>query len=431
MKQSEAPSNQSVPFAINGSRTAILDSTPTGSNSASYDVGFPAITMILKSAGGLPPLGQNINQILYELSSLGRYLSSGGGYQFTSAFSTAIGGYPVGAIVPSSDGQGYWLNTTDDNTSNPEVSTATRTGWIPAFFSGVTAVTVSGSSGVTVGTLSAAREQMVLSGTITANVTVTVPAWVKKWRIVNNCSGAFTVTVKTISGTGVAISSGQSADVIGDGTNIVTDYASGAYIGQRVFVNTGTYVPTPGTKKVKVYVTGGGGGGGGCQGSSETQTISGAGGGAGGTVIHTMTISDSSNYAITVGNGGAGAVGGGAGSSGGNSSFGGVVTAGGGSGASWVSSGITAGGAGGAAVTSVGIILQGGMGGDGQSASEFFIFTGNGGASFWGGGGRAGGKGGYAGTSYGSGGGGAYDASGSRYNGGAGAKGVVFIEEYA
>jgi hypothetical protein len=51
----------------------LLSTTPAGSNQASYDVGFPAITMPLKSAGGLPPKGQDMNQILYELSSIGRW----------------------------------------------------------------------------------------------------------------------------------------------------------------------------------------------------------------------------------------------------------------------------------------------------------------------------------------------------------------------
>jgi hypothetical protein len=73
MNRTDAPKKQPVPFSVNGPREDLLSTTPAGSNQASYDVGFPAITMLLKSAGGLPPKGQDMNQILYELSSIGRW----------------------------------------------------------------------------------------------------------------------------------------------------------------------------------------------------------------------------------------------------------------------------------------------------------------------------------------------------------------------
>jgi hypothetical protein len=77
MNRTDAPKKQPVPFSVNGPREDLLSTTPAGSNQASYDVGFPAITMLLKSAGGLPPKGQDMNQILYELSSIGRWFSAG------------------------------------------------------------------------------------------------------------------------------------------------------------------------------------------------------------------------------------------------------------------------------------------------------------------------------------------------------------------
>ncbi|HAN6425240.1 TPA: phage tail protein, partial [Escherichia coli] len=62
--------------------------------------------------------------------------------------------------------------------------------------------------------------------------------------------------------------------------------ATNGYVGRlvntRVFTSSGTYTPTPGTKRIRVTITGGGGGGGGCQAISSNETFFGAGGGAGG-----------------------------------------------------------------------------------------------------------------------------------------------------
>ncbi|WP_127357866.1 gp53-like domain-containing protein [Enterobacter roggenkampii] len=227
MNRSDAPSKKSVPFGINGPREAILDTTPAGNNQASYDSGFPPITMILKSAGGLPPKGEDFNQILYELALNARWNQAGAGYQFDSTFSTGISGYPIGAIVQNSTGDGTWINTTDGNTNNPEVATATPlTGWLPLDSNGFTTKSGLTNANVTLTTLEASRERIVLSGTLTANINLIVPAWRKKWTVVNNCTGSFSVTIKTTSGTGIVVPQGLATSVLGDGTNIVQDSQS-------------------------------------------------------------------------------------------------------------------------------------------------------------------------------------------------------------
>ncbi|WP_233628521.1 hypothetical protein [Citrobacter amalonaticus] len=126
MNRTDAPAKQSKPFGINGQREPILPTTPSGDNTASYESGFPAITMTLKSAGGLPPKGQDMNQILYELSALGRWSSTGSLNSYDSAFSTAIGGYPSGSILLSDDALNIYINTVDGNTTNPNSGGA---GW--------------------------------------------------------------------------------------------------------------------------------------------------------------------------------------------------------------------------------------------------------------------------------------------------------------
>lgn len=127
MNRTDAPKKQPVPFGINGSREDILSTTPAGDNQASYDAGFPPVTMILKSAGGLPPKGQDMNQILYELSALSRWASSGALNSFDATFATAISGYPKGAVLLGNDGSSIYMSTIDGNTNNPN---SVSSGWL-------------------------------------------------------------------------------------------------------------------------------------------------------------------------------------------------------------------------------------------------------------------------------------------------------------
>ncbi|NCH06963.1 phage tail protein [Cronobacter dublinensis] len=127
MNRTDAPQKQAVPFALNGQREAILSETPPGDNRASYKDGFPPITMTLKSAGGLPPKGQDMNQILYELSGLARWTSAGALNTFDASFASAIGGYPSGSLLLGDDGLNVFVNTADGNTANPNSGGA---GWV-------------------------------------------------------------------------------------------------------------------------------------------------------------------------------------------------------------------------------------------------------------------------------------------------------------
>ena len=202
----------------------------------------------------------------------------------------------------------------------------------------------------------------------------------------------------------------------------------GRWLNTRVFTSSGTYTPTPGTKRIRVTITGGGGGGGGCKAISNNETFFGAGGGAGGTIISIMTPTQNS-YPVTIGAGGAGGVSATYGINGGNSLFASLIAPGGAGGGK---SGVTNTNGGNGGVPSTGNInIIGGCGGDGQSGN--IGVSGEGGTSYWGGGGRAGAGGGVSGKAYGSGGGGAYDAgySGTSMTGGKGAAGICIIEEFA
>lgn len=198
----------------------------------------------------------------------------------------------------------------------------------------------------------------------------------------------------------------------------------GRLINTQVITSSGTYTPTPGTKKIKVILTGGGGGGSSVIATSFSQTAFGGGGGSAATCIGIFDIEDISDFSVVIGSGGA------KDAAGGTSTFNGMSAGRGGGGNGVNTPSIGAGGAAGTATGGL-INIHGGHGSDGQQGSYYSF--GNGAASFWGGGGRSGSDNGVAAKAYGAGGGAAYDTSfsGVLKSGGAGAPGVCVIEEFA
>ena len=107
-------------FADTGAKTNIPLNADLVNGRAGYAEGFPPINMTAVAAGGIPPFGQDINGVLYDLSAAIQYQQSGVLPPFNSAFATAIGGYEIGAIVSdASDKTLLWVNGTANNTSFP------------------------------------------------------------------------------------------------------------------------------------------------------------------------------------------------------------------------------------------------------------------------------------------------------------------------
>lgn len=77
------------------------------------------------------------------------------------------------------------------------------------------------SADVTLSTDEARYAVISLSGTLTGNRNLIVPAVSKIYLIKNATSGSYTVTVKTPSGTGVTVAQGTQAFVYCDGTNVL------------------------------------------------------------------------------------------------------------------------------------------------------------------------------------------------------------------
>lgn len=213
------------------------------------------------------------------------------------------------------------------------------------------------------------------------------------------------------------------------------DATTGRLLNVQTFNASGTYTPTPGTKKIIVEVIGAGGGGGSASGANASSVGIGAGGGAGG-YAKSLITSVPSSQSVVVG------VGGNPSSPGGLSSFGSIVANGGLGGDSSISSAWTTAfgvnlfrGANGGSATGGNIVnSSGGCGGTAIWSKENNCVSGEGGASYLSGGatpiGGSSGPG-NAGTAGGGGSGANANLTTTVYTGGKGGDGLVIIWEYA
>jgi hypothetical protein len=97
---------------------------------------------------------------------------------------------------------------------------------------------VAGSSDVTLTASEAANSVLEFTGALTGNISVIVPTAVARFYVFNSTSGAFTLTVKTAAGTGIAVTQGTRQILHCDGTNVVKSVDAGS--GTVTSVATGT-----------------------------------------------------------------------------------------------------------------------------------------------------------------------------------------------
>lgn len=254
-------------------------------------------------------------------------------------------------------------------------------------------------------------------------------------------NGDDTATLTDLTEVGRSIiGKSTTADVLSYLSLVNTDGTVGRKVAEKWITASGTYTPTPGTKKIRVTIIGGGGGGGSGQTNSAGYVSAGSGGGAGGVARKTIDVTSVSSVSVTIGSGGnPGVFSSNQPGDGGATSFGSYMTASGGgrgSNCGSVAFGVTqlvANGGGGAG-SGGDINTIGGSGGPAIILGQGYT-SGGGGNSIVAGGGQP-----IATTasvsgidgSYGSGGSGAYVlASGSEKNGGRGGDGVCIVEEYA
>lgn len=224
MLASQSPTSFVAPFA-HAAGSGFIRTIPTNSQvgitagAASLADGYPPVCFVPVAAGGTPPFGQDTNGILNQLSAGVQWNQVGGEPIYNSAFSTAIGGYPNGAILQSADGTGFWRSTTDNNVSNPDTGGAN---WLPMFFSTSASIPLT-SANVTLSAAQYSKPIIVLTGVLTGAVALTFPAFVQEWDVINATTGAFAVTALTSGGVPVTLSQGGKTALRGNGTNIVVD----------------------------------------------------------------------------------------------------------------------------------------------------------------------------------------------------------------
>jgi hypothetical protein len=129
MQISNVPGKVQLPFASSAGAGYIrtvpvpyqIGITP---GAASFTDGFPPLNFLAPTAGGVAPSGEDFNGLLNVITAIQQWQSDGGLFPYDSAFSTAVGGYPKGAVLLASAGTGIWFSQVDNNTSNPDTGGA-------------------------------------------------------------------------------------------------------------------------------------------------------------------------------------------------------------------------------------------------------------------------------------------------------------------
>jgi hypothetical protein len=174
MLASSIPVKYPIPFGNNAVPTNI-NQIPQASQigitagAASLVDGFPPVTFIPVGAGGIPPWGRDFTGLFNRITAWTQFADCAGALPlFDAVFSSAIGGYPQGALIAAINGvttgspQGgehLWLSTIDNNTLNPD-TVFSPANWIPvpAIIDGPVSYTV--GSGMQFADLSLAMEYL-------------------------------------------------------------------------------------------------------------------------------------------------------------------------------------------------------------------------------------------------------------------------------
>jgi len=112
-----------IPFGKNATAGTIEPIPDTagpgdGPQKATWNYGFPQVTMTPLGAGGIPPQGQDINGVLNAISEHTVFNGHGGQYKWSTAYVTASGGYSIGDVIQADDGLNSYVSLVNTNTAN-------------------------------------------------------------------------------------------------------------------------------------------------------------------------------------------------------------------------------------------------------------------------------------------------------------------------
>ena len=221
MLSSAVPGNIAVPFA-DGAGAGFIATIPVPSQisttpgKASFTDGFPPLCFQPPASGGVPPFGADFNGILHWLSSWVRWQQAGGVPGYNAAFSTAIGGYPLGAVLKNAAGTGFWSSTVENNVTDPDTGGAGWTILTPASYpwSSITGVpalvtSVNGASGA-VTVASPIKAWVNFDGTVSSPVSA---AGLNISSITKISTGVYTITFSTpMANANYAVSGSMTTD---------------------------------------------------------------------------------------------------------------------------------------------------------------------------------------------------------------------------
>lgn len=237
MQTSDTPLKLDIPFANSATLGTYKRLIPKASQigitagAASLTDGFPPLNFTPLSGGGVPPFGQDMNGILYELSGWSRWQAAGGPVFYDSAFATAIGGYPLGALVASTTTGFFWVSIVEDNTTDPDASGA---GWQALVAPGSvanlqlaqmpsltvkanigSAAVVTASIAATIMTVSAVASGVLAVGATLSGTGVTAGTRITAMGTGTGGTGTYTVSVSQTVGSGTINATGtaDAADV--------------------------------------------------------------------------------------------------------------------------------------------------------------------------------------------------------------------------
>jgi hypothetical protein len=134
MLASSTPTRFGLAFGANAGSGYIrtIPNTTGTAGAASYNTGFPPVCFTDPSAGGIPWSGQDVNGILNAVTRASQWIQAGGLPTYDSTFSTAISGYPNGAVLLKANGTGFWRSSVDNNSTNPDTGGANWTSFNPS-----------------------------------------------------------------------------------------------------------------------------------------------------------------------------------------------------------------------------------------------------------------------------------------------------------
>lgn len=185
-------------------------------------------TIVAGSTTGLTSLGFNAGDTLELVSNgVNTWYAVGGSLSL-----------PYAGVMSSAN----WTTAAATDSSTRLATTA----FVNTATNGYQSISVAGSSNVTLTAAQAAAHVMNFTGAITASITVAVPAASKSFTVINNTTGAYTLTVIATGGTGIAVTQTKSVELYCDGTNVLssfTDLATAGFpsLGANTFTGTQSF----------------------------------------------------------------------------------------------------------------------------------------------------------------------------------------------